>query len=123
MIKIKKQAQATALVPGISRSGATMVAGLLRGLHHEEAARFSFLIATPIILGAGLHELPKLAHAGMTSDAWLAIVAGLVSGVTAWLAIWLLMRYFRGNDVKALDPFAWYCWAVGSLSLGVLLLT
>jgi len=115
-------AQATALVPGISRSGATMVAGLVRGLHHEEAARFSFLIATPIILGAGIHELPKLLHAGPTTDAGLAIVAGLVSGVTAWIAIWVLMRYFRGNDVKALDPFAWYCWLAGGLSLVRLLL-
>ena len=110
-------AQSAALVPGISRSGATMVAGLMRGLHHEAAARFSFLIATPIILGAGVHELPKLAHAGATTDAGLAVLAGLVSGVTAWAAIWGLMRYFKGNDIKALDPFAWYCWLAGGLSL------
>ncbi len=115
-------AQATALIPGISRSGATMVTGLMRGLHHEDAARFSFLIATPIILGAGMHELPKLAHQGMSGAAGLAAVAGLAAGVTAFLAIWLLMRYFRGNDVKALDPFAWYCWAVGGLSLAMLAL-
>ena len=55
-------AQALALFPGISRSGSTMVAGMVRGLHHEESARFSFLIATPIILGAGIHQLPKLLH-------------------------------------------------------------
>ncbi len=115
-------AQAAALLPGISRSGATMVAGLMRGLHHEDAARFSFLIATPIILGAGMHELPKLAHQGMADTAGLAIIAGLAAGVTAFMAIWVLMRYFRGNDIKALDPFAWYCWAAGGLSLVKLLL-
>ncbi len=115
-------AQATALIPGISRSGATMVTGLMRGLHHEDAARFSFLIATPIILGAGMHELPKLAHQGLAGTAGLAVMAGLAAGVTAFLAIWVLMRYFRGNDVKALDPFAWYCWAAGGLSLAALAL-
>ena len=115
-------AQATALLPGISRSGATMVSGLLRGLHHEASARFSFLIATPIILGAAAHELPKLLHQDFSSMAQLAFIAGLASGVTAFLTIWVLMRYFRGNDVKALDPFAWYCWAAGGLSLVVLAL-
>jgi undecaprenyl-diphosphatase len=115
-------AQSTALVPGISRSGATMVAGLLRGLHHEASARFSFLIATPIILGAAIHELPKLAHQDLSSMAQLAIIAGLASGVTAFATIWGLMHYFRGHDVKALDPFAWYCWAAGSLSLVVMAL-
>ncbi len=109
-------AQSAALIPGISRSGATMVAGLLRGLHHEDAARFSFLIATPIILGAGVHELPKLLHGGGGFGA-VALLAGLVAGATAFLAIWVLMRYFRGHDVKALDPFAWYCWLAGSGSL------
>ncbi len=117
-------AQATALIPGISRSGATMVAGLVRGLHHEEAARFSFLIATPIILGAGVHELPKLLR--MTAEAGefvqTAVIAGVAAGVTAFIAIWGLMRYFKGNDVKALDPFAWYCWIAGAGSLALLLL-
>ena len=116
-------AQATALVPGISRSGATMVAGLMRGLHHEESARFSFLIATPIILGAGVHELPKLlrlpAEAG--EFAQTAVIAGLVAGATAFATIWGLMRYFQGHDIKALDPFAWYCWVAGAASLALLL--
>ncbi len=115
-------AQSTALVPGMSRSGATMVAGLLGGLRHEDAARFSFLIAAPIILGAGVHELPKLAHHGMGGMADMAAVAGLVAGVTAFASLWVLMRYFRGNDIKALDPFAWYCWAAGALSLAFLLI-
>ena len=116
-------AQATALIPGISRSGATMVAGLMRGLHHEEAARFSFLIATPIILGAGVHELPKLLRLTAEADEFVqtAVIAGLAAGVTAFIAIWGLMRYFKGHDVKALDPFAWYCWIAGSASLALLL--
>ena len=54
--------QCTALIPGISRSGATIVGGLLRGINHEDAAHFSFLIATPIILGATVLEVPKLMH-------------------------------------------------------------
>jgi undecaprenyl-diphosphatase len=116
-------AQATALIPGISRSGATMVAGLVRGLHHEESARFSFLIATPIILGAGVHELPKLMRMPAEANEFVqtAVIAGLVAGVTAFIAIWVLMRYFKGHDAKALDPFAWYCWIAGSCSLALLL--
>jgi undecaprenyl-diphosphatase len=109
--------QSTALVPGISRSGATMVAGLWRGLHHEDAARFSFLIATPIILGAGVHELPKLMHDGFSIAARTALIAGGVAAATAFITIWVLMRYFRGHDIKALDPFAWYCWIAGAASL------
>ena len=112
--------QSTALLPGISRSGATMVGGLLAGLHHKESARFSFLIATPIIVGAGVLEVPKLLHEGehITGVTWLA---GLVAGVTAFLSIAFLMRYFRRHDFEALDPFAWYCWAAGAISLGLLL--
>ena len=112
-------AQATALFPGISRSGATMVAGLMRGLHHEEAARFSFLIATPIILGAGVHQLPKLLRMADESGDLVqtAMIGGVVAGITAFLAIWGLMKYFKGNDIKALDPFAWYCWFAGASSL------
>jgi undecaprenyl-diphosphatase len=113
--------QSTALIPGISRSGATMVAGLWRGLHHEDAARFSFLVATPIILGAGVHELPKLMHGGYSMAAQTALIAGLVAAVTAFVTIWVLMRYFRGNEIKALDPFAWYCWIAGASSLALLL--
>ena len=112
--------QCTALVPGISRSGVTMVGGLLAGLHHKEAARFSFLIATPIILAAGIHEVPKLLHSetsgGITG---LSLVAGIVAGITAYLSIAFLMRYFKKHDFEALDPFAWYCAAAG---IGALLL-
>jgi undecaprenyl-diphosphatase len=112
-------AQATALVPGISRSGATMVGGLLLGLRHEEAAHFSFLIATPIIFGAGVHEVPHLIHQGVANGlgpaAW---IAGIVAGVTAYLSTAFLMRYFGKHDFQALDPFAYYCAAIGLVSLG-----
>jgi undecaprenyl-diphosphatase len=112
--------QSAALIPGISRSGTTMVGGLLLGLHHREAAHFSFLIATPVILGAAVLEVPKLvhSHAGLGPLAW---AAGVVAGVTAYLSIVFLMRYFRRHDFEALDPFAYYCWAFGAVSLGLLL--
>jgi undecaprenyl-diphosphatase len=115
--------QCAALIPGISRSGVTMVGGLLVGLHHKEAARFSFLIATPIIIGAAVLEVPKLLHhdeatgGGITG---LSIIAGIIAGITAYLSIAFLMRYFKTHDFEALDPFAWYCWAAGALSLVLL---
>lgn len=112
--------QSTALLPGISRSGATMVGGLMVGLHHKEAAHFSFLIATPIIVGAAVLEVPKLLQEGadITATAWLA---GLVAGITAFLSIAFLMRYFKRHDFEALDPFAYYCWAAGAICLGLIL--
>jgi len=112
--------QSAALIPGISRSGATMVGGLLAGLHHEQAARFSFLIATPVIAGAAVLEVPKLHHAG-GSIGPMALIAGIVAGVVAFLSVWFLMRYFKRHDFEALDPFAWYCWTFGVVSLALLL--
>ena len=113
--------QSTALVPGISRSGATMVGGLLLGLHHREAAHFSFLIATPIIIGAAVLEVPHLfrpdvAHA-FSVTVWLA---GAVAGITAYLSTAFLMRYFRHHDFEALDPFAYYCWGAGLIAFALL---
>lgn len=115
--------QCTALFPGISRSGATMVGGLLTGLHHRESARFSFLIATPVIIGAGVLEVPKMLHAGagLTMQT-LGAGAGAVAGIAAFLSIAFMMRYFRKHDFDALDPFAWYCWLAGAVSLGLLTL-
>jgi undecaprenyl-diphosphatase len=112
--------QSAALIPGISRSGTTMVGALLFGFHHREAAHFSFLIATPVIAGAAVLELPKLLHAheGIGTIAW---VAGIVAGLTAWASVAFLMRYFRRHDFDALDPFAYYCWAAGAIALGLLL--
>ncbi len=116
-------AQATALIPGISRSGATMVGGLLLGLHHKQAAHFSFLIATPIIFGAGVLEVPHLfQHGGLTSIGATAWVAGIVAGITAYASTAFLMRYFGKHDFQALDPFAYYCGAFGLASLGYLLM-
>jgi undecaprenyl-diphosphatase len=111
--------QCGALIPGISRSGATIVGGLLAGLRHADAARFSFLMATPIILGAAVLEVPKLLHEqdGAAGLSGLSIVAGLVSGVTAYTSVALLMRYFKRHDFEALDPFAYYCLAAGALAL------
>ncbi|MBU6497195.1 MAG: undecaprenyl-diphosphate phosphatase [Rhodospirillales bacterium] len=115
--------QCTALIPGISRSGATITGGLLRGIDHEGAAHFSFLIATPIIFGATVLEVPKLLHAGVPHGVLpLAVLAALFAGGTAWASTWFLMRYFRNHDEWALNPFAYYCIAVGLAALGYLAL-
>jgi undecaprenyl-diphosphatase len=115
--------QCTALIPGISRSGVTMIGGLLAGLHHKDSARFSFLIATPIIFGANILKVPQLLrHDTGGSFTGLTIIAGIVAGVTAWLSIAFLMRYFRRHDFEALDPFAWYCWIAGAAALALLYL-
>jgi undecaprenyl-diphosphatase len=111
--------QALALIPGISRSGATIAGGLLLGLSHEASARFSFLLATPIIVGAAVLEVPKLIRSGgqITS---VALVGGVVAGVTAYIAIAILMRLMKTQEFKALDPFAYYCVGFGLLSLVLL---
>lgn len=111
-------AQAGALLPGISRSGTTMVAGMANGFSHEASARFSFLLATPIILAAGVLEVPKLFHQG-TDTLVLALAGGVVAGIAAYLSVRFLMRYFETNR---LDPFAYYCVAAGALSFGFFLL-
>jgi undecaprenyl-diphosphatase len=104
--------QVAALLPGISRSGVTMAAGLVAGLRHEEAARFSFLLATPIILAAGLLEVPNLGADRPT--ALLAGVAAAIAGVVAYLSARFLLRYLRTGR---LDPFAYYCAALGIVAL------
>jgi undecaprenyl-diphosphatase len=109
--------QCLAFIPGISRSGAAMVGGLVSGLQHAEAAHFSFLIATPIIAGAAVLEVPKLLALPGHGISGLAIAAGVVAGVTAYLSIAFLMRYFRRHDFDdALVPFAIYCWAAGAIA-------
>ncbi|HZV77913.1 MAG TPA: undecaprenyl-diphosphate phosphatase [Candidatus Babeliales bacterium] len=106
-------AQACALLPGISRSGISMVAGLLLDLDHEHAARYSFLLATPVILAAALLEVPKLlapaAHLALVES----VLGGIVAGVAAYLSVAFLTRYFRSNDLR---PFGWYCVVVGAIS-------
>ncbi|MEU7875523.1 undecaprenyl-diphosphate phosphatase [Dactylosporangium sp. NPDC049140] len=112
-------AQILALLPGISRSGATMGAGLLKGLSHEDAARFSFLLATPVILAAGVLKLPDLfgpLGAGIHGQ----VLAGSVASfAAAYVAVRFLTRYF---ERRTLTPFAWYCIGAGLLSLAWLTL-
>jgi undecaprenyl-diphosphatase len=112
-------AQCLALIPGISRSGATMVAGVVAGLKHSEAARFSFLMGAPIILAANVYEAPKLMKEGATLGG-MAILSGVVAGIFAYLSLTLLMRYFNRHEFEALSPFAYYCWAAGVISLGII---
>jgi undecaprenyl-diphosphatase len=108
-------AQAFAILPGISRSGATMAAGLLWGLREEDAARFSFLVATPTILGAGLLKLGNLAAVGDLSGQLSVLIVGvLTAGVVGWVCIDSLMRYLQR---RRLSPFAAYCAAVGLLGI------
>jgi undecaprenyl-diphosphatase len=115
--------QCTALIPGISRSGATIVGGLLRGINHEGSAHFSFLIATPIILGATVLEVPKLMHEHVPQGVLaMSALAAVVAGITALLSTAFLMRYFRQHDAWALNPFAYYCVLAGVVSLGILFL-
>ncbi|MDA8336579.1 MAG: undecaprenyl-diphosphate phosphatase [Peptococcaceae bacterium] len=104
--------QSLALVPGFSRSGVTMVGGLIYGYTYEAAARFAFLLATPIILGAGVLEVPKMLKYGHSQMA-IATLGGLVAGVVAYLSVVFLMRYFKRREVEALRPFAYYCLLVG----------
>lgn len=115
--------QCTALIPGISRSGATIVGGLLRGIDHEGSAHFSFLIATPIILGATVLEVPHLLRESVPPGTFgVAVLAAVAAGITAYASVWFLMHYFRQHDAWALNPFAYYCSIIGAGSLLVLLL-
>jgi undecaprenyl-diphosphatase len=103
-------AQALALIPGFSRSGATMGGGLLAGLSNKDAARFAFLLATPIIGAAAVLKLPELF--GETGDGvrGQAFVGALCSAATAYLAVRFLMRFFETNTLM---PFAIYCFCAG----------
>jgi undecaprenyl-diphosphatase len=109
--------QALAFLPGISRSGVTIGGGLLAGLRHQEAARFSFLLATPVILAAGLVEVPQLFSSGVPVGEYLA--AAVLSGLAAYASARFLLRYFRSGR---LDPYGWYCIAAGLISLALLAL-
>ena len=106
--------QIGALLAGISRAGVTMVGGLWRGLDHEDAARFAFLLATPPILAAGVLKLPSLAGTAGAHIHGQVIVGALVAGVAAYLSVRFLVRYFK---TRSLTPFAIYCLAAGVLSV------
>jgi undecaprenyl-diphosphatase len=114
-------AQCLAFLPGLSRSGLTLAAGLAAGLQHEAAARLSFLLATPIIIGATLLEAPKVLRSGAPLHT-ASIVAGIIAAATAYASLDFLMRYFRKHEFSALNPFAYYCLAAGLTALGFLLL-
>ncbi|HEX9036334.1 MAG TPA: undecaprenyl-diphosphate phosphatase [Ktedonobacterales bacterium] len=105
--------QILALIPGFSRSGLTMVAGMASGLSHEASARFSFLLATPIILAAGALEVPTLLQGQYRGDLPIAAGGGVIAGIAAYLSVRFLMRYFETNR---LDPFAYYCVIAGTLA-------
>ena len=112
--------QILALLPGISRSGVTMVAGLARGLSHEDAARFAFLLATPVILAAGALKIPDLSGPLGSGIHGQILVGSLFSGIGAYLSIRFLLRYFQ---TRTLTPFAIYCAVAGLGSLVYLTLT
>jgi undecaprenyl-diphosphatase len=103
-------AQVLALFAGISRSGVTMVAGLFRGLDYEDAARFSFLLATPIILAAGVYKVPDLLGDNGNGVRGQILAGSAVAAVSAYLAVRFLMRYFES---RRLWPFAIYCLVFG----------
>jgi undecaprenyl-diphosphatase len=110
--------QCLAFLPGISRSGAAIVGGLRRGIAHEAAAKFSFLIGTPVIFAAAVLEIPKLLHGHELHALFgTALLAAVISGIVAFASTAFLMRYFRDHDAWALKPFAFYCAIAGAASL------
>ncbi len=113
--------QVLALIPGISRSGITVVGGMASGLSAEMAARFSFLLATPIILAAGVLEVPKLIEYGTAYTLSVAIFGGIVAGIAAYLSTSLLMLLFRRREIEALGPFGYYCIGAGAVAVVLLL--
>lgn len=104
-------AQIGALFAGISRSGITMVAGLVRGLDHEDAARFSFLLATPIILAAGVYKLHDFLNPKYSSIRGAELVGALFAGIAAFAAVKFLVKFF---ETRTLTPFALYCLVFGA---------
>ncbi len=107
-------AQTAALLAGISRSGVTMAGGLVRGLNHEDAARFSFLLATPVIFAAGVYKIPDLlGHLG-DGIRGQALAGGVAAFFAALVAVNFLEKYFERRN---LIPFAIYCAAIGIFSL------
>ncbi|WP_405183238.1 undecaprenyl-diphosphate phosphatase [Nocardia sp. NBC_01377] len=107
-------AQVGALLTGFSRAGLTMVGGLWRGLEHEHAAKFAFLLATPAILGAGILQIPELIGPETACIRGPVLVGAIVSGLSSWLAVRFLERYFQ---TRTLLPFAAYCVVVGAFSI------
>jgi undecaprenyl-diphosphatase len=107
--------QALAFFPGLSRSGVTIGGGLIAGLRHQEAARFSFLLATPTILGAGIVEVPQLFSPGVPVGEYA--IAAALAGIAAYASARFLIRYFGSGR---LDPYGFYCIAAGLITLALL---
>jgi undecaprenyl-diphosphatase len=113
-------AQAAALVPGVSRSGATITLGLFLGLKREEAARFSFLMSVPIIAGAGSLQLAEVFAEGMGAyDMLLFAIGFLSSAVVGYLAIRFFIRYVVDHSLRA---FAYYRFALAAVVVALLVL-
>jgi undecaprenyl-diphosphatase len=106
--------QSLALLAGISRSGITMVAGLLRGLDHEQAVRFAFLLATPIILAAGLFKVPTLMGSVGDGIRGQALAGAGAAFIAALISTKFLVRWFK---TRTLTPFAWYCGIFGAFCM------
>ena len=106
--------QILALLAGISRSGITMAGGLWRGLDHEDAARFAFLLATPVILAAGVLKVPSLLGPAGAHIHGQVVLGVIVCGIAAYLSVRFLVRWFQ---TRTLTPFAIYCLAFGLLSI------
>ena len=111
-------AQGAALLPGISRSGASIVAGLLLRLTHEDAARYSFLLATPVIFAASVLEIPRLLAPGSGTVLAQAGAGGILAALTAYASVAFLTRWFQAHDLR---PFGWYCLIFGTLCLALAL--
>ena len=115
-------AQALALIPGVSRSGSTITTGLFLGLKREAAARFSFLLSTPIVLGAGMKKMYDVFQGGdgIPADQTGGFVVGfLAAAVSGFLCIFFLMRYLQSRSTA---PFIWYRFMVGIILLALLAL-
>jgi len=107
-------AQVLALIAGISRSGITIVSGIYSGLDYEDSARFSFLLATPIIMAAGFYKLPDLLGPNGNGIRGQILAGAVVSGIAAYLSVRFLDKYFRN---KTLRPFGVYCIGISLLML------
>ncbi|MFH1485190.1 MAG: undecaprenyl-diphosphate phosphatase [Chloroflexota bacterium] len=107
-------AQGIAIAPGISRSGITMATGLFRGIRREEAARYSFLLSIPIILGAGLQQISR-APLGSLEQGWPPLALGfLCAGISGFISVQILLSFLRRHRLYV---FAAYCWLMGGISL------
>lgn len=106
-------AQSCAIAPGISRSGATIASSLILGMDRETAARFSFLLSIPAILGAAIVQVKDIG-AGMTDGLWVYVLGFIAATISGYIAIKVLLKVIRE---KSLTIFSYYCWIVGSIIL------